>query len=148
MVHNFWHPFWQYLPRGTKICGTQKLQKIQVKCWKKVQKESKMVSTIFQPLHMLTNNICNIFQFSRFILLAVLYALQILFFLTILWKLVLLTGSYKNQNKKALKIKIASLVIVWGRKKKLTLFWAVFEPFFGISPDFFAIVQKAPILHF
>ena len=29
-----------------------------------------------------------------------------------------------------------------------TQFWPVFEPFFGISPEFFAIVQKAPILHF
>ena len=35
-----------------------------------------------------------------------------------------------------------------GPKKNLTPFWPVFKPFFGISPEIFAIVQKAPILHF
>ena len=35
-----------------------------------------------------------------------------------------------------------------GPPKKLTPFWPVFKPFFGSSPEIFAIVQKAPILHF
>ena len=35
-----------------------------------------------------------------------------------------------------------------GPKKKLTPFWPVFKPFFGISPEIFAIVQKALIRHF
>ena len=30
----------------------------------------------------------------------------------------------------------------------MTSFWPVFKPFFDISPEYFAIVQKAPILHF
>ena len=30
----------------------------------------------------------------------------------------------------------------------MTAFWPVFKPFFDISPEYFAIVQKAPILHF
>ena len=33
-------------------------------------------------------------------------------------------------------------------EKKLRPFWPVFRPFFDISPEYFAIVQKAPILHF
>ena len=37
---------------------------------------------------------------------------------------------------------------MWGPKKFLTPFWPVFKAFFGISPEIFAIVQKAPILHF
>ena len=38
--------------------------------------------------------------------------------------------------------------IIEGPKKTLTPFRPVFKPFFGISPEIFAIVQKAPILHF
>ena len=33
-------------------------------------------------------------------------------------------------------------------ENKLTQFWTGFNPFFDISPGFFAIVQQAPILHF
>ena len=45
---------------------------------------------------------------------------------------------------------IGELIIlhVWGPKRKLTPFWPVFKPFFGISPEIFAMVQKAAILHF
>ena len=35
-----------------------------------------------------------------------------------------------------------------GPKKNLTPFRLFFKPFFGISPEIFAIVQKALILHF
>ena len=70
---------------------------------------------------------------------------------SILWKLVLKTGSYKYQNEKYLKYKIATNVIfqhVWGPQKNLTPFRPVFKPFFDISHEIFAIVQKALILHF
>ena len=78
---------------------------------------------------MLNNNICGNFLFSIFFHFA---ALQILFFT----QLVLKTGSYKYQNEKYLKYKIATNVIfqnVWGPQKNLTPFRPVFKPFFDIS---------------
>ena len=50
------------------------------------------------------------------------------------------------ENKKLLQMLLFNMCE--GPPKKLTPFWLVFKPFFGISPEIFAIVQKAPILHF
>ena len=53
----------------------------------------------------------------------------------------------KNIENKKLP-QILSFNMCKGPKKNLTPFRPVFKPFFGISPEIFAIVQKAPILHF
>ena len=53
----------------------------------------------------------------------------------------------KNIENKKLP-QMLTIQHVKGPKKNLTPFQPVFKPFFDISPEIFAIVQKAPILHF
>ena len=90
--------FGRYLPRGTIIDGSRKcrmgafctIAKNSGEMLKKGLKTGQNgVNIFFQPSHKLKNNICNIFLFSRLILL-VLYRSS---FWTILWKLVRKTGS-------------------------------------------------------
>ena len=66
-------------------------------------------------------------------------------FLTILWRLVLKTGSYKYQNEKYLKYKIATNVIfqhVWGPQKNLTPFRPVLILFLAFHVKCLQLCKK------
>ena len=106
-----------------------------------------MVSIFFQPSHILNNNICNIFlnfKIDRF------SALQIFFFNNFVEispeNRVLKVPKMRRLKNKNCHNCYYSICV--RAEKKLTPFWPVFKPFFNISPEYFAIVQKAPILHF
>ena len=107
----------------------------------------KMEEIIFGASHMINNNIFNIFCFSTF---SFRYCKTPVF-----WqnskKKTLKTGSKKYPKEKVEETKnFKNFIIyhIWAPKNNFSQFWPIFNHFYPISPEFFALEQKFAIDHF
>ena len=146
--------FGRYLPRGTIIDGSQKcrmgafctISKYSGEMSKKGLKTGQNAVNLFFSPH----------TYWKITIVAIFFKPSHFGTFKTLFSGLISTKLFKKRICTALKASILKIkecykwyfLICVRAEKFLTPFWPVFKPFFNISPEIFAIVQKALIRHF